>query len=190
MNLKPCPFCGGEAKERLMGRNRMVDCTQCGVSVTINLWNIRAGKLDTIGGEAAPEKLEKDEAYRQRNVLVAALARLYPSGVRRTNIEGWSSDWHGCVYIDLPTGQISYHYHDSQAYMFLGLPAYTKPWDGHDKETVEKRLAGVASSAAPEKGFEDWWRNRTFNLKSQYDTARRAWMACSSYVDTTAAERK
>jgi hypothetical protein len=89
---------------------------------------------------------EKDEAYRQRNVLVAALARLYPSGVRRTSIEGWSSDWHGCVYIDLPSGQISYHYHDSQSYLFLGLPAYTKPWDGHDKAAVEQRLSSVSAS--------------------------------------------
>lgn len=89
---------------------------------------------------AATDKAEKDEAYRQRNVLVSALARIYPSGVRRTAIEGWSEDWHGCVYIDLPAGQVSYHYHDSQAHLFIGLPAYTKEWDGHDKATAEQRL--------------------------------------------------
>ena len=86
---------------------------------------------------------EKNEAYRQRNYLVAALARLYPSGVRPTNIEGWDPEWHGCVYIDLPTGQISYHYHDSQAHLFRDLPPYTKKWDGHDKNTVHERLSGL-----------------------------------------------
>jgi len=91
------------------------------------------------------QRAEKDEAYRQRNHLVAALARLYPSGIRPTNIEGWSPDWHGCVYIDLPSGQISYHYHDSQAQLFSELPLYTKKWDGHDKETVHSRLAALAS---------------------------------------------
>ena len=91
----------------------------------------------------AATKDKKDEAYRQRNVLVSTLARLFPSGVRKTNIDRWSEDWHGCVYIDLPAGQISYHYHDSQAHLFADLPAYEKPWDGHDKETVEQRLSLV-----------------------------------------------
>ncbi len=86
---------------------------------------------------------EKNEAYRQRNHLVAALARLFPSGITRTDIPGWDQEWHGCCFIDLPTGQISYHYHDSQAHLFAGLPEYAKPWDGHDKETVHARLAGL-----------------------------------------------
>lgn len=91
----------------------------------------------------ASSKEEKDEAYRQRNYLVAALARLYPSGISRTNIPGWEDDWHGCCFIDLPTGQISYHYHDSQAALFAGLPQYLKVWDGHDKETVHQRLLAL-----------------------------------------------
>lgn len=108
------------------------------------------------------EKGEKDEAYRQRNVLVAALARLYPSGTRRTNIEGWSEDWHGCVYIDLPAGQISYHYHDSQAYLFAALPAYEKPWDGSGKEQVEARL--WALSHTEQQGWEAKYKNDLGNF--------------------------
>ncbi len=89
------------------------------------------------------ETKEKNEAYRQRNYLVAALTRLYPSGTRSTNIEGWDPGWHGCVYIDLPTGQISYHYHDREAHLFEGLPLYDKPYDGHDKEMVHTRLLAL-----------------------------------------------
>jgi hypothetical protein len=84
-----------------------------------------------------------DEAYFERNNLVAALARLYPSGVARTDIPGWDPEWNGICFIDLPTGQISYHYHDREAYLFEGLPPYTKPWDGHDKVIVHERLRAL-----------------------------------------------
>jgi hypothetical protein len=112
------------------------NCTRCGAAILNE-------HPEAVASVASSDSLnaEKDEAYRQRNVLVAALARLFPSGIRKTNIEDWSPDWHGCVYIDLPSGQISYHYHDSQAHLFADLPPYTKPWDGHDKATVEQRLA-------------------------------------------------
>ena len=93
---------------------------------------------------------EKDQAYRERNHLVAALARLYPSGIKRTDIPDWSPDWHGCVYIDLPSGQISYHYHDSQAWLFERLPTYEGEWDGHNKETVHQRLGALGSPIAPD----------------------------------------
>lgn len=91
----------------------------------------------------AEMRADKDEAYRQRNHLVAALAILFPSGTKRTSIEGWSDDWHGCVYIDLPGGQVSYHYHDSQAHLFENLPPYTGEYDGHDKDAVHERLTGL-----------------------------------------------
>ena len=83
---------------------------------------------------------EKDEAYRQRNYLVAGLSRMFPSGIRQTEIPGWDLEWQGCVFIDLPAGQISYHYHVSHAHLFEHLPRYEKPWDGHDKDTVHRRL--------------------------------------------------
>lgn len=87
----------------------------------------------------------KDGAYDERMHLVAALARLFPSGTRDTEDLSWSPDWKGCVYIDLPTGQVSYHYHTRHAELFEGLPAYDKPWDGHDKGTVHARLRALWS---------------------------------------------
>lgn len=82
----------------------------------------------------------EDQAYLERAYVVAALARLYPSGIRKTDIPGWKPNWHGCVYIDLPAGQISFHYEDSQAPLFAALPAYTRPYDGHSKADVFIRL--------------------------------------------------
>lgn len=93
----------------------------------------------------ADMEARKDGAYEERNKVVAALAKLFPSGIARTAIEGWSEDWHGCVYIDLPTGQVSWHFHDSQAHLFAGLPPYTKPWDGHDTPEKYRRLAAFCA---------------------------------------------
>jgi hypothetical protein len=87
-----------------------------------------------------------DEAYHERNQLVALLARLYPSGRKRTAIEGWDPEWNGCVYIDLPTGQASWHYHDREADLFADLPEYAGEWDGHTTEQKYQRVHDLWSS--------------------------------------------
>lgn len=83
----------------------------------------------------------KDAAYLERNKLVALLSAVFPSGIKRTAIEGWSEDWHGCVYIDLPVGQASWHFHDSQLYLFNHLDEYRGEWDGHTTEEKYERVA-------------------------------------------------
>lgn len=97
----------------------------------------------------ADMEARKDAAYLERNQVVAALAKAFPSGVARTAIEGWSEDWHGCVYIDLPTGQASWHFHDSHAYLFADLPPYKGEWDGHETAEKYRRLAALATPASP-----------------------------------------
>jgi hypothetical protein len=79
-------------------------------------------------------------AYAERNRLVAYLARQFPSGIARTAIEGWEPEWHGCVYIDTPAGQLSWHYHDREAHLFADLPPYAGEWDGHTTEQKYERL--------------------------------------------------
>ena len=95
--------------------------------------------------QLADMEARKDAAYLERNQVVSALAKCFPSGVARTEIEGWSDDWHGCVYIDLPTGQASWHFHDSHAYLFDSLPAYAGAWDGHSTEEKYARLAALSA---------------------------------------------
>ena len=102
---------------------------------------------DADGGYADMER-RKDAAYLERNQVVAALAKCFPSGIAKTAIEGWSDDWHGCVYIDTPNGQVSWHFHDSHAYLFEGLPPYSGSWDGHSTEEKYKRLAGLSPAPA------------------------------------------
>lgn len=114
-----------------------------------------AGMLRTLRARVAALEAEraglasrKDGAYLERNQVVAALAKCFPSGVALTAIDGWSEDWHGCVYIDLPTGQVSWHFHDSQAYLFDGLPAYGGTWDGHDTPEKYRRVAALRAERA------------------------------------------
>ena len=100
------------------------------------------------GPEAADriEALEaaRDGAYTERNRLVALLASLFPSGIKKTAIPGWDEAWHGCVYIDLPVGQASWHYHDREAHLFAHLPPYQGEWDGHATEEKYDRIARAA----------------------------------------------
>jgi len=96
----------------------------------------------------------KDVAYFERNLCAALIARMalasgWRAGIARTAIEGWSEDWHGCVYVDLPTGQVSWHYHDSQAHLFSDLPAYTGAWDGHDTPEKYRRVAEAFATGLP-----------------------------------------
>lgn len=114
----------------------------------MNIDELRAfdlGRETAVASEIALAKMRdrKDAAYFERNQCVALIARMaialgYTAGVAKTAIPGWSEDWHGCVYIDLPTGQVSWHFHDSQSHLYTDLPPYTRAWDGHD--TPEKYL--------------------------------------------------
>lgn len=91
-------------------------------------------------------KSRKDGAYLERNRCVGLIARMalamgLKAGRSRSAVEGWSDDWHGCIYIDLPTGQVSWHFHDSHAPIFEGLPEYTGAWDGHDTPEKYERVS-------------------------------------------------
>lgn len=102
---------------------------------------------------ADPYQHKTDDAYEQRNRLVAALARLVianggRAGLRKTDIPGWDAEWHNCCWIDLPTGQASWHFRDSELHLFDGLPRYPDAWDGHGTETKHERL-NAAWTAPP-----------------------------------------
>ena len=105
----------------------------------------------TLGQELGRLREAKDGAYEERNRVVALLASVFPSGVKKTAIPGWHAEWHGCVYVDLPTGQASWHYHDSQAHLFTHLPPYQGDWDGHTTEIKYKRVARAALEEKEEK---------------------------------------
>lgn len=98
---------------------------------------------DDLGRLIAAEREATSSAYKERNQLVALLSTCFPSGKAKTAIEGWDEAWHGCVYIEFPWGQASWHYHNSDAWMFEHLSPYNKQWDGH---TTEQKYAAIATA--------------------------------------------
>lgn len=108
----------------------------------------------------------KDGAYDERNRLVAMLASLFPASLERHPDEDaeWENDWRWIVFIDLPTGQASWHIHDSQLSMFGHLKRMQgRKWDGHTNEQKWDRVAKLASSEKDESpGFSTYmcgWRD-------------------------------
>jgi hypothetical protein len=74
------------------------------------------------------------EAYLDRNLAVQVIAVManrlgYHMGIRNRNDE-WP-----ILYIDLPTGQVSWHLPSQE--LIGNFPDYMGEWDGHD--VVEKR---------------------------------------------------
>lgn len=100
-------------------------------------------------GEIATLKAQKDGAYAERNKLVAALSKIFPASVERHEGEDWEDDWRNVVYIDLPTGQASWHIHDSEVKFFEHLPfGEGRKWDGHTNDEKYQRVLDL-----PNEGY-------------------------------------
>lgn len=89
------------------------------------------------------EKL--DAVYAERNQCVAALAFMavkagIKAGIGRDASESCEDEWRNVVYIDLPTGQVSWHFHESEMKLLYGLPDYETEYDGHSTEEKYERL--------------------------------------------------
>lgn len=89
------------------------------------------------------EKRRRDNAYRERNCVVAALSKVFPSHLADHPKEDttWEKDWRNIVYIGLPTGQVSWHLHDDDRWLFRHLEKREgNHWDGHTTEEKYNRL--------------------------------------------------
>lgn len=101
------------------------------------------------GEQLSVFRQERDGAYAERNRLVAALAKVFPACRAETEIEGWEPDWRWCVFVTLPTGQASWHIHESELPAFAWLPIEANPWDGHTTEEKYQRLAALRVKGEP-----------------------------------------
>lgn len=92
----------------------------------------------------------KDAAYAERNRLVALLTKLFPSSLERHDDSdtSWEDDWRWIVFVNLPTGQATWHIHDSEISLFAHLPrCLGAKWDGHTSEQKYERVARVGLTA-------------------------------------------
>ncbi len=117
-----------------------VDPIQKLCQVAVNVYDDR----ERIRKELAKQK---DIAYAERDQLVAALSKLFPSHLERHPDEDttWEDAWRWIVMVQLPTGQASWHIHDSELPIFAHLvrDIVHHTWDGHTTEEKYKRLAEV-----------------------------------------------
>jgi hypothetical protein len=85
-------------------------------------------------------------AYTERNALVAALSRLYPSHLMRHGDDpSWDPEWLWIVCIETPVGQMSWHLHEPHLSMFTHLTEGPNTWDGHTTGEKYARLARLGA---------------------------------------------
>lgn len=94
---------------------------------------------------------QKDGAYSERNKILSMLAHLanfmgwkVGIGQHPESDTSWDKDWRTILFIEFPTGQGSWHFHDSEVHLLNGLPKYDGKWDGHSTEEKYKRLAELS----------------------------------------------
>jgi hypothetical protein len=100
-----------------------------------------------IQGEIESLTISKNNAYVERDALVCALSKLFPSTLERhPENEEWENDWRWIVFVELPGGQATWHIHDSELAMFDHLHRNTgKIWDGHNTPEKYARLEAISS---------------------------------------------
>lgn len=85
-----------------------------------------------------------NDAYRERAQLVALLAAIYPS---TWGIDPDWTDWH-VVYVQLPTGQASWHISPADRDLFAHVLGPAGDWDGHTTEEKYERIRALVEQLA------------------------------------------
>ena len=95
-------------------------------------------------------RTQRDNLKQEQIIIVSLLSTLFPSVIAyRTADEGGDDggrSYNGyVVYMDLPTGQVSFHVgEDSRGSWFEHLKLANIPvWDGHTKETKWERIVAL-----------------------------------------------
>lgn len=86
---------------------------------------------------------EIDKVYWERNLCAATLAKMANEAGFEAGLaidEDAEEGWKNLIFIDLPSGQISYHIPDHILEWFMGLVHYHKKWDGHTIYDKERRM--------------------------------------------------
>ena len=110
--------------------------------------NEMIGEIAVLNNQLSMQTAAKNNAYSERNKLVAALTKIYEfeSSIEDHELkegEQWDEDWRKVVYINLPSGQASWHIHRSEEPMFAHLQSKGVKWDGHTTEEKYQRLANI-----------------------------------------------
>jgi hypothetical protein len=120
-------------------------CPECSVPALTGTERRMLEEADEVAklrAELAGETASKNRAYLERNRLVAALSRILPAHLMQHPPDPiWEGDWRWIVCIEGPTGQMTWHLHDSHLPLFMHLKEKPNNWDGHTTEEKYERLA-------------------------------------------------
>ncbi len=86
--------------------------------------------------------VQKDGAYAERDKLLAALTKMFPSHLTRhkaTPGENWDMEWMNVVCIHLPTGQATWHVHIAEMPWFAHLNGIELQCGGYDGYTTTEK---------------------------------------------------
>lgn len=113
---------------------------------------LRSTARDTLYQAINSLEYTKNQAYSERNQLVCLLSKLFPASLERHSEEDkdWENDWRWIVFISLPTGQCTWHIHDSERPQFDHLDTLGTKWDGHTTEEKYARIEAVLDDTAIE----------------------------------------
>jgi hypothetical protein len=85
---------------------------------------------------------ERDGAYSERDKVIAALTKLFPSHLTKhlpLHGDNWDEEWLNVVCIHLPTGQVTWHIHISELPWFSHLNGVEIHCDGYDGYTTPEK---------------------------------------------------
>ncbi len=91
-------------------------------------------------------EVDKNTAYHERDMLVAALSKLWPSHLAWHEGE-WEAEWRNIVCIHSPVGQLTWHIHERELPEFAHLEMDFDHWDGHTTGQKYERLESLDSVA-------------------------------------------
>lgn len=95
--------------------------------------------------ESGPSMLAQlNSLYAERNLCVSLLCKMalalgLSCGI---GIDEAEPDplWKHVAFIDLPSGQVSWHVHSDELPNFRGVPLYSRPYDGHSTDEKYARV--------------------------------------------------
>ena len=117
------------------------------VQATKRFKSLRNNILALVEAEIVEAERSKNDAYKERDMLVSGLSKVFPAYLARHSDDDkeWEDDWRWIVYIDLPTGQVSWHIHDSERAWFNHLEVKENKWDGHNTQRKYERLQALST---------------------------------------------
>lgn len=145
-------------------------------------------KLADQAKEANRLRIAKDNAYAERNKCVIGLMLLardlgYKVGWAKHPEEDteWEDDWRNIAVIELPTGQLTWHFHDSERWMLYSFePLKDHQWDGHSTEEKYRRLFDYTPWQDIESAPKDGTNILVYLKSSIYGTS---WQAVAHWAD-------